>query len=226
MRKHLFVLLILLLGLHGCAAPPPPLLADLVAAPSTGAQTMVAILYRDDQGARLVSSLSVSADRPVPLDPPEQQVWLGGLDPPANLNLREQDGVQYGLVVAQGAWLPAGQYGPGGRWLYALDSPRLQPIVPETVDLASLLRDRRYQQRIVRVTATLIVSSGASLLVDEVGLGGIPSATALQIKLTGGDRDQAALDRLQRSGPVHYGPVEVIGRWQAGRLEPLLIIPR
>lgn len=228
MSKHVFGILIsvALVWLSACvAAQPLPLPADVVMTAERGPQQMIAFLYRDAQGARLVNSLSVARDPPVPLDPPDQQVWLGALPLPADLNLVDVSGVQYGMVIAQGDWQAEGQYGPDGAWPRALASPRLRPFTPETVDLATLLRGNHYEGQVVRVRAVLLISSGASLLVEEVGSGGVPTARARQIKLLFSERDQEALARLQSSGSVRFGQVEVIARWQQGRLETLMLIP-
>ncbi|MGB9737465.1 hypothetical protein [Chloroflexus sp.] len=228
MSKHLFAFFVigLIWVCSGCTARQRlPLPVDITEPATHGAQQVIAILYRDEQGSRLVNSLTVSADRPLPLDTPPQQVWLGAIDPSDEVVLRTVGSVQYGFVVAQGRWLSAGRYGPGGAWSYALESPRLQAFEPETVDLAALLRDNRYEGIIVRVQATLIVASGTSLLVDAIGPGGVPVSTARQIKVLYGERDEPLLERLEQSGLVRYGSVEVIGRWQQGRLEPLLITP-
>ncbi|WP_322488382.1 hypothetical protein [Chloroflexus sp.] len=226
MGKHLFAFFIYwwLLWLSACgAAQPLPLPVDIETKAIRGPQQMVAFLYRDQQGARLVSSLSASTDPPVPLEPPEQQVWLGEVDVPADVALIAAGNVQYGMVIVQGDWQPAGQYGPGGVWPHALASPRLQPFTPETVALADLLSNTRYEGQVVRLQAALIVSTGASLLVEEIGPGGVPAATAHQIKLLYGERDQALLERLQASGAARFGYVDAIGRWQQGRFEPLLL---
>lgn len=223
MSKHLFAFFICV-WLSACgAAQPLPLPVDLATAANRGPQPMIAFFYRDQQGARLVSSLSASTDPPIPLEPPEQQVWLGEVDIPAGLALSVAGDVQYGMVIAQGDWQPAGQYGPGGVWPHALASPRLQPFTPATVALADLLSDTRYEGQVVRLRAALIVSTGASLLVEEIGPGGVPAATARQVKLLYGDRDQALLDRLQTSGAARFGYVDAIGRWKQGRFEPLLL---
>lgn len=226
MSKHLFAFFVCLwlLWLSACgAALRLPLPADLALTAAHGPQQMVAFLYRDQQGVRLVSSLTVNTDPPVPLEPPEQQVWLGEVDIPAGLALNVAGDVQYGMVVAQGDWQPAGQYGPGGLWSHALASPRLQPFTPETVALTDLLSNTRYEGQVVRLRAALIVSTGASLLVEEIGPGGVPAATARQVKLLYGERDQALLERLQASGAARFGYVEAIGRWQQGRFEALLL---
>lgn len=228
MDKHLFAFFVigLIWVCSGCTARQRlPLPVDITEPATHGAQQVIAILYRDEQGSRLVNSLTVSGDRPLPLDTSPQQVWLGAVDPPDGVVLHTVGGVQYGFVIAQGRWLSAGLYGPGGAWSYALESPRLQAFEPETVDLAALLRDNRYEGMVVRVQANLIVASGTSLLVDAIGPGGVPVSTARQIKVLYGERDEPMLERLARSGSVRYGSVEVIGRWQQGRLEPLLITP-
>ena len=225
-QKHLFVLFVSLLWVSSCSSTPSlPLLAELLPGPPAYSQPMVAFFYRDEQGARLVSHISVSSERPLPLDPPAQQVWLGGLDPPPELSIREVNGVQYGLVIAQGIWQSAGNYGPGGAWLYTIETPSLQPFNLVEVELKQLLADNRYEGQVVTTRAALLVSSSTSLLVDLIGPGGVPAANAYQIKLRNGDRDQAALARLQVSGAVRYGYVEVIGLWKRGQLEPLLISP-
>ncbi|WP_298405650.1 hypothetical protein [uncultured Chloroflexus sp.] len=224
MYKRLFVLFILL-WVSACASPTAlPLPTDVVATAALGQQQLIAFLYRDEQGVRLVNGLSVSTARPIPLDPPDQQVWIGEVALPANLALTEAGDVQYGMVIAQGDWQPTGQYGPGGLWPHALASPRLQPFTPETVALADLLSDTRYEGQVVRLRAALIVSTGTSLLVEAIGPGGVPAADARQVKLWHGDRDQALIERLQVSGAVRFGYVEVVGRWRQGRVEPLLII--
>lgn len=224
--KRLFAFVISLFCLSACATTPlPPLLSDLLTRSPSGTQEMIAFLYYDEQGARLVSSLSVSADRPLPLDPPERQVWLGGLDPPVDIPLTNEAGVQYGLVIAQGNWQSAGNYGPGGQWPYTLVTPSFQSITPDRVELAQLFNDNRYEGRLVQMRAALLLADGTSLLVDSIGAGGIPAAGARQIKLLHGESDQAALSQLQARGNVRYGYVDVIGVWRQGRLEPLLIRP-
>jgi len=228
MSKHLFVFLvgITLVGLTACAAATPlPLPADLVVTSPRGDQRVIAFLYRDERGARLVNSLSIARDPPAPLDPLDRQVWLGDLELPTDLSLVKVAGVQYGLVVAQGDWLPEGQYGPDGLWSRALASPRLSPFAPAIVDLATLLATDRYESQIVQVRAALLTNGDTHLLVEEIGPGGVPAASARQIKVSFGEPDPAALAHLRTSGSIQFGYVEVIGRWRQGRLESLLLTP-
>ena len=82
-----------------------------------------------------------------------------------------------------------------------------------------------YAGQPVRLQGQLLADADGAVLVEQLGPGGVPEASALQIKLVPTTHDRALLEQLSPAGngDVRFGPVEVTGIWRSSRLYPLSI---
>ncbi|HMQ32060.1 MAG TPA: hypothetical protein PKD53_15130 [Chloroflexaceae bacterium] len=235
MRRLLtLVIPLLLAACGGPAAPAPaappaptvPTIGELLAAPAPGPVEAVGYLFSSPGGALLVEALRLAgAGAPAPLD--SAGIWLGEAPPLPPDALTRAGEVSYAVVAAAGRLEGPGQYGPGGRYSYSLAEPVIEARPPRDLTIPLLLGNSAlYEGQAVRVRGQLLASPGTALLIESLGPGGVPDASALQVKLAAIPADPA-LATLQRSGDgrVTYGPVEVVGVWRAGRLYPLSIVP-
>jgi hypothetical protein len=230
-------LLLLALLLAACGAerrtlptaipvPTTPALSAILAAPTPGPVRTFGYLLIGNQGATLVEGVRFApAGAPTPLAP--EGLWLGEPPPlPADPPLNEAGAVRYGIVSASGLLAGPGNFGPEGRYAYQLTDPRIIPLGLREVTIALLLENSGlYEGQAVRVRGDLLARGDSAVLVERLGPGGVPEATARQIKLDGPIRDSAALAELQRSpgDSVRFGPVEITGVWRGGRLYPLSV---
>lgn len=230
-------LLLLTLLLVACSAerrtqptpipvPTTPALNAILAAPTPGPVWTFGYLLISNQGATLVEGVSFAPDgAPTPLAP--GGLWLGEPPPlPADPPLNEAGAIRYGIVSASGLLAGPGSFGPEGRYAYQLTDPRITPLGLREVTIALLLENSGlYEGQAVRVRGDLLARSDSAVLVERLGPGGVPEATARQIKLDGPIRDSTALAELQRSpgDSVRFGPVEITGVWRSGRLYPLSV---
>src|SRR5262249_4481431 len=148
----------------------------------------------------LLDGLSFSAGTtPQPLPGAAGPVWLGTESVRALGGLLQRaGGIRYAVVVARGRLEGPGVYGPDGSYRYRMRGPQLQTIAPEETPIATLIGSTAaYEGRIVRVTGSLLARPNSALLVERLGPGGIPEATARQLKLRGSLRDQALLGHLK-----------------------------
>jgi hypothetical protein len=178
----------------------------------------------------LLDGLSFSAGTtPQPLSGAAGQVWLDTESVRALGGLLQRAGdIRYAVVVARGRLEGPGVYGPDGSYRYHMRDPQIQTIAPEETSIATLIGSAAaYEGRVVRVTGSLLARANSALLIERLGPGGIPEATARQLKLRGSLRDQALLGRLKSAagGTIHFGQVQVEGFWHGGQLTPLAILP-
>lgn len=235
MHARLTLLLLVLLVACGdtrrtTVTPPPaptaPAIGELLTAPGPGPVRTFGYLWITPDGAALLDGLSLTATgAPTPLD--AGGLWLDELPPlPAEPPLSTAGPVRYGIVAATGTLDGPGQFGPGGTFRYRLLSPALEPLGLRDLTIPLLLENSGlYAGQAVRLRGELLMSRDSAVLVERLGPGGVPAAEARQVKLAAPPRDEALLARLQRgaSEGVRFGPVQITGLWQGGRLYPLAV---
>jgi len=216
------------------AGQPPGLrytpLPTVLAAPAGGLVSTAGYYYNRGGGAVLVGGLSFGGEQPAPLnDLPAQQIWLGdNSNSELEGGLRSSGEVRYAPLLARGRLDGPGSYGPDGRYPFQLSNPSLTLLVPTLLTVTALLEKAfTYDGQFVRVRGVLLTDADSTLLVDQLGAGGVPPRSSHQLKLAAPVDDEALLGRLQASanGSAHYGPVAVEGFWRAGTLLPLSIAP-
>jgi hypothetical protein len=91
-------------------------------------------------------------------------------------------------------------------------------LAPTSLILGELLANSAtYQGQVVEIKGTLIIKPGAALLVDAVGPGGVPDASANQIKIA--QANDALIEQLpEGSGELRYGSASVVGLWRGQSL--------
>ncbi|MCX7790783.1 MAG: hypothetical protein N2378_09110, partial [Chloroflexaceae bacterium] len=207
-------------------APTMPALSAILAAPTPGPVRTFGYLLISAEGAVLVEGVSVATDgAPTPLAP--GGLWLGEPPPlPAEPPLEGAGALRYGIVSASGILEGPGRFGPEGRYTHQLTDPRITPLGLREVTIALLVENSGlYEGQALRIRGDLLARGDSAVLVERLRPGGVPEASARQIKLDGPVRDSAALAELQRSPGenVHFGPVEITGVWRGGRLYPLSV---
>jgi hypothetical protein len=193
---------------------------------ANGVISVIGFLLPSPGGAQLVDGLSLSASTaPSPLD--EAAIWVESnvaLAPEAQPQYA--NGTPYALVRAQGTLAGPGSFGPDGNFRFALSGAEIEPVGVRDLSLRLLFDNSDlYTNQPVRIQGQLLADDEGAVLVERLGPGGVPDATALQIKLAPAIRDSALLDRLNASPNrnVFYGPVTVTGIWRETRLYPLLV---
>ncbi|MEI7642723.1 MAG: hypothetical protein WCJ55_00315 [Chloroflexales bacterium] len=238
---RLLLTLLLTLALVGCtsaqgtpAKPPPPLptipaVAEGLSSQSEGRFEAIGYLYRTPAGACLVGGLSFSqGEVPTPLSATDA-IWLP--DPPslpADAVLDSAGGVSYLIVRTRGQLSPKGSYGPGGGYAHQLTQATLAPLSVRDLSMKLLLDNSAiYDNQPVRLSGQIMLGVSTALLVDQLGVGGVPSSDAQQIKLVGMIEGDALRVRLTATsgGIAHFGPVQVVGIWRRSALYLLAIIP-
>lgn len=190
--------------------------------------SLIGYFYERDGTALLVDGLSFSSQVPQPLKP-DQQIWLSPEQSQALAeNLDPYQGVRYTAVLATGQLGGVGGYGPDGRYRFGFKQVRLDRLTAQSFSVSALAsQGSQIDGQFIRVSGALISNKESALLSDEVTIGGVPSATARQIKLNQPVQEQALLDLLKVSpnGKTHFGKVEIEGFMRNGTLQPLAIIP-
>lgn len=238
---------VLVLVLVGCGAtvPAPPLapptalpqpftpLAQVTQQGKALAGTLITTAgyaYADADGARLLDAISFSAGAtPAPLTPPPQQLWLAA-SPSASLDqvLRAAGNARVATVRVRGMLSEPGQFGSQGAFVYQLEQPQFELLVPQDVTFKALFADdQKYQYQLIRIVGTLFAQGDAGLLVEKTDANGVPAPGARQVKLGAPITDTALLAQLQqaRDESVHFGAVQVEGFWRDGVIVPLAILP-
>lgn len=231
--------LILLAACQEAPASQPPILTpspatlilpgDLLrASPAPNAEvTTGGYLIDGADGAALFDGLTFEADgRPRPLATNAAPIWLG--DSAASLRgvLRVAGSMRFGAVLARGRLEGPGAFGPAGQYRYRLTDVSLAPLAAVETTVGEVLdRPASYEGRLVRIVGGLLARDQSALLVDRLGVGGLPAPKARQIKLRTPLRDQALLDRLKGAtgGAVRFGQVQIEGFMRGGGLAPIAI---
>jgi hypothetical protein len=242
MRRLISLLLTLTLALAGCASaeitpaasPPPqptiPAVAEGLAGQPEGHIELIGYLYRTAAGSALVGGLSFSqGGAPTPLAE-AGAIWLPTAPTlPADTRVDSAGDVSYLIVRARGQLSPKGSYGPGGTYLHQLTEASLEPLSVRDLSIKLLLDNSGiYDNQPVRLAGQLLLGTSSALLVDQIGSGGVPAASAQQIKLLGPIEGAALRQRLTAApgGSARFGPVQIIGIWRRSSLYPLTIIPQ
>ncbi|MBX0331458.1 hypothetical protein K2Z83_27785 [Oscillochloris sp. ZM17-4] len=238
---RLLVWLLLLLALAGCAAsggvaaatplpqPTIPAVAEVLADPPTDRVEVIGYLYITGAGTALAGGLSFSqADPHAPLAAPGS-IWMPDPPPlPADAPVESAGATRYLIVRAQGRLSARGSYGPGGSYPYQISEVILEPLGARDLSIGLLLANSGiYDNQPVRLSGQLLLGASTALLVDRLGSGGVPEASAQQIKLIGPIVDEPLRARLTAApgGAAYFGPVQIIGIWRRSSLYPLAIIP-
>jgi hypothetical protein len=196
--------------------------------PTSGSKIdTIAYLLIDQQGPRLVDSLSI-IDGAVHINRPNsQQVWI---DPTLITTFtsafRSYGEMQFVAVFASGTLVGPGNYGDA-QLGYQLQNATLKVLTPEETNISTLsTQHMAYEGRLVRVVGSILTHTGSTLFVDQLGEGGIPAEQAKQLKVRGTVRDAKILSQLQRTpSGIYYGKVQVEGVWYQGQLLVLSLIP-
>lgn len=131
-----------------------------------------------------------------------------------------------GILELQGRLSPPGAYGPEQRFPYQFNAERVALLKPERSTIANLaLNPGALDKILLELDGVLLARPDEALLVDEASAGGVPSADASRLKLDPGDIDESVVAALAQSGDVRWGRVSVVGWWQNGALQPLMIEP-
>ncbi|HMO56252.1 MAG TPA: hypothetical protein PKA05_17250 [Roseiflexaceae bacterium] len=231
-RPLLLMLLIALLG-GGCATPvsgPPRTISETLAAgDQAGRHAIQAYLVVDAAGMRLVDGLSLIANPPQPLTPPEQQIWLETTLPAEiEAGLYHAGPLRYLAVVAVEQLEGPGAFGPSNTYRYRMRNPQLSMLPTRETSIVNLLAQPEvYRAGMVRITGNILLHDDAAILVEELGPGGVPTAASREIKLIGATRDTALRRFLQSTagGSISFGLVQVEGIWHDNALIIFSVLP-
>lgn len=229
--SRLFALLVLLFLLTACASDPPAPLPSASGAAAPEIQPLNAVLQSPGQWSgrsfTLVSPVRIGENERVLTDNALEEgstssdasgIWLA--EPlPDEVRSQLEEGV--GIVQLHGQLSPPGAWGRGQQWSYQFTADQARVLQPERTTIVNLALNPQALNRIVlTLDGTLLVRGDTALLVDEVGEGGVPAASASQIKVADDAIDASTTQRLAQSGEVRWGEVRVVGWWQDGVLTP------
>lgn len=236
MKRTALILCWLLLLLAGCSragtpvatlapAPTVPAVGELAVAPVASPAEVIGYLLVDADGARLVDRLRL--DEPAP-QPSGEQIWLGAAALPPDAALSERGGARYAVARVRGTLEGPGSFGPGGQARFQIVEPQLSILSLRDLSIPLLLSNSQlYEGQAVRLSGQLLASPSSTLLVEQLGPGGVPSAGSLQLKVLS-PLDTADLGPQFSggpAGPVRYGPAQVVGLWRGGALYLLAVQP-
>ena len=230
--------LALTLVLAGCRSEAPPLViqtaevdAGVVSIPalldeparwSGQLVTLIAPLAGGPQGRVLVPFLPADETNSSTPDT-GRAVWLAE---PLPAPVAAQVGEGPIVLKLRGRLSPPGAYGTEGSFPYQFSAQSASLLLPERTTLPNLAANPHSLDSVVlEIEGSLLADAEGAILADEAAPGGIPTSAARQIKLRR-TWDDAALEELQQRGDVRYGPVVVVGWWQAGLMTPFMIRPR
>ncbi len=174
--------------------------------------TVQAPLIQRANGRVFVPALALgNAPQPLVANPLEV-VTVGG-DALEGLN-QASNGETYGVVRITGiVQLQA----DGVRQIQPSSSKIIEPFALTLPDLQK--NNAVYQQQILKLKGTLIVKSDEALLVEAVNEGGIPTETAVQLKIAQPFSDTALIETLpKQNGAIRYGEIELVGELQGKTL--------
>jgi len=239
MTRHkppLFVIaLAIVLGLTGCVNQPVVVVPSPTAAPQPAVAAidqvlqapqewsgrtleLIAPVFHSEQ-ERVLTLGPMEADQVEPTA--QNSIWLAE---PLPQSVQAKLGQGRTMLRLQGKLSPPGAYGQDQRYSYQFSATQVEVLQPERSTIANLALNPHALDRILlQLSGTLLVQSDTVLLVDRVASGGVPLADAQQLKLPPDAVGDAIRERLQSSGAVRWGKVEVLGWWQDGKLIPLQI---
>lgn len=177
-------------------------------------------LLPEGQGASLHDALSFEQTSPASLTPADLRIWCD----PGCAGQLAAGGVL--TVVAQGVLDGPGAFGPQGAYRWQLKDARLLPQVAEETSIANLLqRISYYNKRLLRVQGIVLLSKDSALLLDQIGPGGMPTATTQQLKLRWLHPDQQLIQRLKLlpGTDIRSGSVQIEGYMSNAALVPLSV---
>ncbi len=225
-----FFALLILIGLVGCgpipgitsntslSQPTMPGLAEALDRPPKETIETIGYLVPMEGGAALIGGLSFAHGEPQAIED-AGTLWLPGLRLISNGMLQ--------LVQVDGVLSAPGSYGPDAAYPHQLEQFHIQALKINDLSIEQLLAaPGRYMNKPVRIQAQILISESSALLVESLGVGGVPDASAQQIKLSGPIERGALLEQLQASGNTHFGTVEVVGIWHGQSLYVLSMQPQ
>lgn len=174
----------------------------------------------EQQGLSLHDSVSFSQPQALSLTPPELRIWC---DSSCTSQLPTSAAT---IVLAQGKLIGPGAYGPRGLYRWQLKEASLIVPAAEQTTLAALMqRVKSLDMRLFQVRGIILLSKDSAFLVDQLDSGGIPAATAHQVKLRWLHSDEQLIQRLKLlpGSDIRTGLVQVEGYMLNGRLVPLTI---
>ncbi|HEY0606932.1 MAG TPA: hypothetical protein VGD58_28695 [Herpetosiphonaceae bacterium] len=219
----------------GCASGPPPALPTPTPLPPAPVLSIGDVLVEPQrwsgQQIVLVAQMGIQAEEQVLVASsgsddlaavqPNQAIWLA--EPPA-AEIRSQIQAGDNIVKIRGRLSPPGAYGRDQQFPYQISAEQIDVLAPERTTLANLAQNpQALDQILLSVEGTLLAQQNSALLTDEVSEGGVPTGQH-QIKLSPTTIDRAVFDKLNSSGEVRWGKVQVIGWWQDATLTPFKII--
>lgn len=233
-RSRLGLYILVIFVLSGCGATPAPTLPTPTIVPREAVVALPELLAEPQRwsGQSLVLIAPVSAGKtervlttqptrdPAAQPAPGTALWLAQ---PLPETISSQLGTG-GVARLRGTLSPPGAYGPDQQFTYQFSAERADLLQPERTTLVNLADNPGALDRILlRLEGTLLVEQESALLVDQVSLGGVPTANGRQIKLPRAAIDVQVISRLNQSGDVHWGAVQMIGWWQDGMFMPFSI---
>ncbi|MBV9788654.1 MAG: hypothetical protein JOZ51_10800 [Chloroflexi bacterium] len=231
---RVLMLAVLAVMFAGCASGPPPALPTPTALPPTpvlsisdvlaepqrwSGQEIIVVALVGGQGADQVLTAGLGNSDPSAVSP-EQAIWLAE-SLPAELQSQAQAGNN--IVRVRGRLSPPGAYGRDQQFPYQLSAAQIEVLMPERTTLANLAQNPQALDKVLlTVEGTLLTQQNSALLTDQVSEGGVPTGQN-QIKLSRTTIDRALFDKLNSSGEVRWGAVQVVGWWQNATLTPFKI---